>query len=80
MADTRWGAANVYLETASEALEVPSGAVAGFPAATSSVYPYPEQYGLTEVAIEDAPAGSLVLYNALGGILLKVRDPESGDP
>ena len=29
-------------------------------------------------SVEDAPTGSVVVYDGLGGILVEVRDPETG--
>ena len=70
----RFPAANQFLAEASEAgmIEYP-GAAEGAPVPTTELYDNPSEYGFEVSDVEDAPLGSLVVYNGLGGILVESR-------
>jgi hypothetical protein len=67
---------NFFLSEAGDlaSFEYPSN-LGGAPIRTSELYRNPTLYGFTVTDQADAPPGSLVLYNGLGGILVEAREP-----
>ena len=49
---------------------------AGYPVPTANIYDDPEGFGVQLVSVDDAEAGSLVVYDGLGGILVETRNSE----
>ncbi len=78
LADERHPAANEFLAEAAEyaPFEYP-GAEEGAPVPTSALYYSPERFGFEIKSLTEAPLGSLVVYNGLGGILVETRISEA---
>lgn len=79
LADERFRAANFFLAEAAPYATFAYPETEGeAPVRTTELYENPERFGLEVATPEEAPIGSLVIYDGLGGILVETR-PSEGD-
>ena len=69
----RFEAANDFLAQATKSADYDYPIADNWPVITTKLYSNPERYGFTVVDADKAPAGTIVAYNGLGGILLHGR-------
>lgn len=78
LASERHTAANVFLAEAGQyATYSYPQAAKGLPVTTAELYRSPGAFGFEVAELEQAPVGSLVVYNGLGGIVVEVRQSEN---
>lgn len=74
LAPSRFDAANMFLMQAGSVADFDyPGSDSGIPIPTSLLYEDPVRFGFEVSDAREAPTGSIVVYDGLGGILVEVR-------